>query len=56
MRSIDPLPPAFCDGFHMVSLGSRAQDTTTSLSPASMETIDAGGIRGGYPAWIINAT
>ena len=30
------------------------QDTTTSLSPASMETVDAGGIRGGYPAWIIN--
>jgi len=30
------------------------QDTTTTLSPASMETIDAGGIRGGYPAWIIN--
>ena len=29
-------------------------DTTTSLSPASMETIDAGGLRGGYPAWIIN--
>lgn len=29
-------------------------DTTTSLSPASMETVDAGGLRGGYPAWIIN--
>ena len=29
-------------------------DTTTSLSPASMETVDVGGIKGGYPAWIIN--
>ena len=29
-------------------------DTTTSLSPASMETVDADGLRGGYPAWIIN--
>lgn len=29
-------------------------DTTTSLSPASMETVDAGGLRAGYPAWIIN--
>ena len=25
-------------------------DTTTSLSPASMETVDADGLRGGYPA------
>ena len=29
-------------------------DTTTSLAPASMETVDADGLRGGYPAWIIN--
>lgn len=29
-------------------------DTTTSLSPASMETVDAGGIIGGYPAWVVN--
>jgi len=31
-----------------------AEDTTTTLGPASMETLDAYGIRGGYPSWYIN--
>eukprot|EP00931_Biecheleriopsis_adriatica_P060374 TRINITY_DN36256_c0_g1_i1.p1 TRINITY_DN36256_c0_g1~~TRINITY_DN36256_c0_g1_i1.p1 ORF type:complete len:2648 (-),score=427.06 TRINITY_DN36256_c0_g1_i1:64-8007(-) len=31
-----------------------AEDTTTTLSPATMDTLDSAGIRGGYPAWIVN--
>ena len=48
-----PCPPRSTKSQHLEEF-MVFSDTTTSLSPASMETVDAGGLRGGYPAWIIN--